>query len=206
MWGLLVMQKYPVSLISGLGTFAACVLIPALALACACCADPGQRSWGLQKLDGYIAGILSDIQFGPVANLYVDPCDLECVEGVGDPSYTYDLIVKRQAEGLNFALVGKDNESRGAIRLQLPDTIETFATDPAPDPSTMSPILYKEWRLATVPSGDGAFGAVTKGHTAELVLIGRGNSCDSDADFTHWILDARGDGVGFRLFGALDRS
>ena len=177
-------------------------LLPSMALACACCADPGQRSTTTQAMNGYVAAVFADLRFGPVANVFVSPCDIECVRGIENPDYAYDLTVKTSGEAFSLTLIGTENGSLGTMHLRTPKEITAFATDRKPDPTTLTTILYKEWRMKTSVTGGGAFAKLSNTN-AELILIGSGNSCDSDADFTHWMLDVSGEDVDFRLFGAM---
>ncbi len=65
-------------------------------------------------------------------------------------------------------------------------------------------MLYKEWKLTGEVTGTGAFSA-TNGVKQSLTLIlqGRGNSCTSAVDFTHWTLVMEGPKGRYSLFGEL---
>jgi hypothetical protein len=87
----------------------------------------------------------------------------------------------------------------------VPQNISIFEVDPheSPDQGT-GPLLYKEWKL----TGDiTAFGAFDRANGARqkltLILQGRGNSCTSAADFTHWTLVTEGPKGTYSLFGEL---
>ena len=175
---------------------------PAAALACACCADPGQRMQYDTNVDGYVAEVFNQIDFGPQAAVHLTPCGVECVQGVENPPDAYDLKLDRQAATLTFDLQAIDGVGNGSISLMRPSVIEVFATDMAPTANARNTQLYKEWRITVPVTGDGAFSALSQGENlAELVLQGTGNSCDHPGDFTHWIMTITGQGVDFRLFG-----
>ena len=68
------------------------------------------------------------------------------------------------------------------------------------------PALYKEWKLTGEVTAFGAFSG-TNGAKQVLTLIlqGRGNSCTSAEDFTHWTLVTEGPKGTYSLFGDLVR-
>jgi len=107
---------------------------------------------------------------------------------------------------IGFALASPGGGS-GSLSLRLPQKISIFEVDPrdGPDQGT-GPALYKEWKLTGEVTGTGAF-SPTNGAKQVLTLIlqGRGNSCTSAADFTHWTLVTEGPKGSYRLFGELVR-
>ena len=75
---------------------------------------------------------------------------------------------------------------------------------PGPDPMAQAPDaqLYSELRLAGEVTGSGDFAGAGP-MEATLIFAGRGNMCFQAAGLTHWVLDVSGEGVSYRLFGAL---
>ncbi len=107
---------------------------------------------------------------------------------------------------MRFDFKGLEGGSTGTILFRNPKELTSFETDRTPDPKTVSPVLYKEWILRAPVSGDGVFKNLsTYEDKAELVLLGEGNSCSDEGDFSHWIMDFFGDGIDFRLYGAFER-
>jgi hypothetical protein len=94
---------------------------------------------------------------------------------------------------------------QGRCRYDCRKTISIFEVDPrdSPDQGT-GPVLYKEWKLIGEVTGTGAFsGTNSPKQVLTLVLQGRGNSCTSAADFTHWTLVTEGPKGVYSLFGTL---
>lgn len=175
------------------------------AFACACCTNPGQRNVGVAKLNSGKIQEIQSLRFAASAQLFVGEADPEFFKGITSPSEHYELNAAWQKDQLVFAFRDKPGRS-GTLTLPRPNTVSIFEVDPRtgkPDSGT-GPSLYKEWKLASKPAGSGIF-SVGLGPSQLLTLImqGRGNSCTSSIDFTHWTLVMQGPKAGFTFFGDL---
>ena len=194
---------------------AALVLLvaPGEGLACACCTNPGQRYVEVEK---FVSGRLEEIEslrFGKEARLYVGEAGVETITGIQNPVERYDLTVNwnktHAAAGktdIDFTLTNPGGGS-GTLSLSVPQNISIFEIDPrdGPDQGT-GPVLYKEWKLTGEVTGTGAFsGTNSSKQVLTLILQGRGNSCTSAQDFTHWTLVTEGPKGIYSLFGELVR-
>ncbi len=186
-----------------LALLVACV--PGTALACACCSDAGQRFTGMIQMDAYEQGIYDAIAFDGLANLYTTACAYECVQGIEPVADPYAVSLMREGATWHMDLTGADDGGSGRLSFPLPDQIFAMAVDPTPDAEQHTPVLYKEWRVTTAVTATGAFApAMAEGAPAgTFILHGQGNSCVSDADFTHWTLQVSGPSADFTLFGKL---
>jgi hypothetical protein len=184
---------------------------PGEALACACCTNPGQRYVDVEKLDSGRLEEIERVRLGTEARLYVGAGGVETIEGIQNPAERYDLEVAwdKTHPGktrIVFTLASLGGFS-GTLSLTLPQTISIFEIDPrdAPDQGT-GPTLYKEWKLTGEVTGTGAFSPTNSPkQRLTLILQGRGNSCTSAADFTHWTLVTEGPKGEYSLFGDLVR-
>ncbi len=173
--------------------------------ACACCADPGQRTLTTEPMDGYIAEEFKIVTWSNEARPFLGPCD-DCLEGIKGLSDVYKTKVAWSDGGLVFKLTGDTPAGTGTLSLAAPQSMDVFSTDQTPGDREGMVTLYKEWRVETGVTGTGAFSAVTgKGHKASLVLHGRGNSCEIADGMSHWSMDVKGPGVDFRLYGRLNQ-
>lgn len=185
--------------------FASFALVDA-AFACACCANPGQRYVEVMKLDSDRRAQIESIRFSKAAELYVGEAGVDIIEGIATPAERYALDVKREEGRLVFALRDEANHE-GTLTLTVPDKITIFEVDPrdSPDQGT-GPTLYKEWKLTGQVVGAGVFNTGAEGkELLTLILQGRGNSCTSASDFTHWTLVMQGQKGNYTLFGALEK-
>jgi hypothetical protein len=185
--------------------------VPGEALACACCTNLGQRYVEVEKLDSGRLEQIESLRFGKEARLYVGEAGVEYIKGIQDPAERYGLKV---AWDKTHAAAGKirivftlDNPERrsGTLSLMLPQKISIFEVDPrdSPDQGT-GPVLYKEWKLTGEVTGFGAFNGINGANQVlTLILHGRGNSCTSAEDFTHWTLVTEGPKGTYSLFGDL---
>ena len=179
--------------------------------ACACCTNPGQRYVEIETLDPNRLEQIESLRFGKEARLYAGGGGLEAIEGIRDPVERYDLKVTwdktHAAAGITiiaFTLANSGGWS-GTLSLKLPKTVAIFEIDPRDSPGQgTGPILYKEWKLTGEVTGTGAFsGTNSAKQLLTLILQGRGNSCTSAADFTHWTLVTEGPKGQYSLFGEL---
>src|SRR5579871_5878789 len=75
---------------------------PADARACACCSEPGQRIEGTAPLQAYEKAELARLRFAKAAKLYVDAGGFDGVNGISDPSETYETGQARQGDRWTF--------------------------------------------------------------------------------------------------------
>jgi hypothetical protein len=178
--------------------------------ACACCAEPGERSVRTEVMDEHALAILGAVRFGGKARLYTTAADwAEQIRGITnrDESDTYDLKISRTARAWTFEL-SDDKGHKGRLTFRLATSIHKFHADTKPQAKISGRYfptnLYKEWRLAGGVIGNGmfTFKKSTKSRV-ELILHGSGNGCTSVDQFNNWTLDVVGRGVHFRFFGAL---
>lgn len=189
------------------------LVTPGEALACACCTNQGQRYVEVEKLDSGRFEEIESVRFGKEAWLYVGEGGPEAIEGIQDAAERYELKVDwdktHAAAGktrIVFTLANPGGRS-GTLSLMLPQKISIFDVDPrdSPDQGT-GPVLYKEWKLTGEVTGTGAFsGTNSPKQLLTLIMQGRGNSCTSAADFTHWTLVTEGPKGTYSLFGELAR-
>ena len=71
-------------MIRGLALSLALTAMAGQALACACCADRGERDVIEVTRDAYIEGEFGYLRSDGRAELFVTPCDLDCVRGIDD--------------------------------------------------------------------------------------------------------------------------
>jgi hypothetical protein len=175
------------------------------ALACACCTNPGQRNVGVAKLDTYKQAQIDELRFAAAAQLFVGEAEPNDVKGIATPSEHYTLDAGRQKDRLVFALRDEAGHS-GTLSLQRPSTVSVFEVDPRDDAREggNGPGLYKEWKLTAKAAGSGVFSpGLGPSQLLSLIVQGRGNSCTSSSDFTHWTLVMQGPKANYTLFGKL---
>ncbi len=177
---------------------------PDLAAACACCSEPGQRLELTDDIDTYIRGELEQLRLEATATLYSDAGFPETTLGIVAPSLD-PYRVEGGLEGGEFVFDLSDAAgATGRIVLALPARIDRFEVDTRDGeqpPGGNGPALYKEWRLSGTVTLAGIFAAKAATAHARLILHGRGNSCTSAQDFTHWTLAVTGADVAFTLLG-----
>ena len=174
------------------------------AFACACCAEPGQRTQTTERFGEYVSEILVELPFGEEATTFTTACGEECVQGVAVIADSYKVAAKWTNGSLTLDLTGPTPEASGVLKLARASSVMIFATDPTPGSQEGGTTLYKEWRLKTQVAGTGTFDAVRMGRaSATLVIHGAGNNCPSPEDMTHWSLDVKGIKIDFRLFGKI---
>ena len=169
---------------------------PGVALACACCADKGERMYHDQEIGDYEYSELTTIGAQGRAHVFTTACD-DCVEGIVNMQYDYPvhLIVDNNEV---WIVLGEGSR----ISLPLPQSYTRFAVDMDPTKDGPPGLLFNEVRFKGTLNAHGDF-AAANGAEGEFILTGRSNACWNAADFTHWSLDAKGEGVYFRLFGGV---
>lgn len=168
------------------------------ALACACCAEKGERVTQSFARGDYEDEELSQLGDLGTAQVFTTACGLECVVGIDGEAYEYAVALSLE----NGEALLRMSDGSGALRVALPPEIMSFAVDTDPLSDANHVVLYRELRMVGPVSGTGVFVAAD-GAQAEIILAGEGNQCWSAADFSHWLLDVRGERAEFRLFGGL---
>lgn len=176
--------------------------------ACACCSDPGERYDRVEVIDDYSGGVLKALRFGSNANLYCTAADWsEQVKGIKNPkeACSYELNVGRTIQKLSFEMSDRQGH-KGRLTFMLPLEVHKFHAHTKPEirkgAGYVPTVLYKEWRLMGVITGDGMF-TFKQPAKAQLIFHGKGNGCTSEDQFTNWTLEAAEQGVRFRFFGRL---
>jgi hypothetical protein len=146
------------------------------------------------------------IRFGTTANLWTGEAEPEeAAKGLAHPAGTYSL--SGSFVGNVWKLTFRNGDESGTLDLPLPARILRFAADihdGQTKPGYPEPVLYKEWRFDGELKGTGVFKAgITAGTKYLLVFQGRGNSCDSAENFTHWQLKITGKKADYAFYGEL---
>lgn len=175
---------------------------PGAALACACCAEKGERFDYQIEMQEWELRELASRDVAQPAYLFVTACDLDCAKGIAGPQYKYGVEIAYAEAGVEFDLSDETGTHRGTIGLDWPTHYTYFGVDTDPMAAPPDPMLYLEMRLDGEAYGTGDFEQKTP-LKAELIFSGRGNMCFSAGALTHWVLSITGDGVEYRLFGAL---
>ena len=176
------------------------LLWPAGALACACCAERGERFAYDMALGDYEIAQIATLKADGPAHLFLTACGMACVQGVRDPQERYSVQLEAAPDALRFLLSDADGVARGSLSLTLPERFIYFGVDTEPLVQASGMTLYTEMRLPGRATGTGDFSGV---EGAELVLSGPGNMCIGAKNLAHWRLELRGEGVDYRLFGGL---
>jgi len=189
---------------------AAFAAAPSTVFGCACCIDPGYYEISTSRPTNYEMGYISDIKFDTIANLYQSEAGFDGIRGL-------DLLRKDQDADMQFdlnlveAFVGKtwtmkiktSTGHEGTLTLPMPRTMVRFKVDMHDNEPNTEPSLYKELRFkGPVGAGTGMFKKdVAPKTTYFLVFQGRGNGCDSSADYSHWRLELSGPKASYVFFG-----
>ena len=187
---------------------------PPEALACACCADRGDYSISVRKPNDYLLAEMEKIDFAPKATLYTTEAGLlpDVIRGLPADYYQDDNAAFSEDFGFSglfaakqWKLTFKDYKGRtGNLLLTQPPTILRFAVDTHTDDAGANVTLYKEWRMQGVAKGAGIFQSGMAPNTKFfLVFQGRGNNCDSAADFSHWRVEITGAKASYAFWGQL---
>jgi hypothetical protein len=187
--------------------FALAVMIVAgtkTALGCACCTHEGQRNVATVGIDSEKRQQIESLRYGGKATLFTGEGDVGAIAGIATPSRSYDVTAKWTDNVLVFWF--RDGGGRtGTLALVRPKTVSVFEVDPRDSPDVgQGPTLYKEWKISSPASGSGVFAPGAGPHQLlTLIIHGRGNSCTSDIDFSHWTLVMQGPNANYTLFGNL---
>ena len=197
--------------------FAFVAFLPLNALACACCAEPGEYSIRTQKPEAYTLELLNNIKFDNAGYLYMNEAGFDMIKGlegiakdfesdswVAAPG-RFDLANTFAAKTWKFNFKTPTGKT-GTLTVPMPMQMLSFKADiHNGEGGGGGPLLYKEWRFkGNLQSGSGFFQAgFIKPTTYFLVLQGRGNNCDNAEDFSHWRLEIDGKKAKYAFFGKL---
>ena len=185
----------------------ACLLLsPGGAWACACCSNAGEHHVGSARPSEYELSIMRQIRFGGTAQLFLTEADMEeSAKGLAHQAESYSLA--GSLAGRVWRLTFRDGDKSGTLDLPLPARVSSFTADIRDGRTSAGggPLLYKEWRFeGQVAAGTGIFRAgIARPTRYSLVLQGRGNSCQSAEDFTHWRLEVTGRKADYAFYGEL---
>jgi hypothetical protein len=182
------------------------LLLPCHVWACACCAHPGEYQIEFVKPDEFKLGEMKRIRFGTKADLWTGEAEAEdAAKGLTHPADTYSL--SGSLVGNVWKLTFRNGDESGTLDLPLPSKMLRYAADihdGRTKPGYPEPVLYKEWRFEGEVNGTGFFKAGITARTKYfLVLQGRGNSCDTAENFTHWQLKITGKKADYSFYGEL---
>jgi hypothetical protein len=189
-----------------------CILSAAISvMACACCVDPGYYQISTGRPTDYELATLEEIKFDGVANLYESEAGFDGIKGLDvfrkfeETATPLDLNVVEKFLNKAWTFTLKSGANEGTLFLPMPQTMVRFKVDLHDNEPGTETGLYKELRFkGVVRSGTGLFRMdVVKPTSYFLVFQGRGNGCDSSADYTHWRLELSGPKAGYALFGKL---
>jgi len=193
------------AMLVAIGAALATVASPSLAHACACCSEDGERQEGTFQLEAYDLDELAKVRFGKVAKVYLNAAGFDAVQGITKPTDKYQTT--HTIKGTTWTFTFRDaTAGTGTLTFTLPAKAERFFVDlqDGKQGGAGGPLLYKEWRLTAPVTATGIFAPSMSGKpTARLVLQGRGNSCTSADQFTHWTLQVSGPKARYTLFGQL---
>ena len=182
------------------------LLLPSRVWACACCAHIGEYHLDLVEPDAYQLSVMKRIRFGTTANLFTGEAEPDvAAKGLAHPADTYSL--SGSLVGNVWKLTFRNGDESGTLNLPLPAKMLRYAADIHDGwtkPGYPEPLLYKEWRFEGEVNGTGFFKAgITAGTKHVLVFQGRGNSCDTAENFTHWQLKITGKEADYSFYGEL---
>lgn len=203
------MRDWRLGLAGLAGTIVLAVAFTGDALACACCANQGERFEGGRKLEAYEKEEMAKVRLAPDAHLSLNEAGYDDVKGILDPSNEYKVTLEKSQSRWVFSFTDGKGRS-GRLSFPAPSSARFFEIDPRIgfDPAEKPPArivtvwLYKEWRFEH-PLAAAGFFSTDKDARMTLILHGRGNHCLSSDDFTHWTIVVRGKATRYTLYGEL---
>lgn len=192
-------------------------LDPAAALACACCAEPGEYVLSTHRPDSTSLEVIGDFEFSKSTDLYMTEAGFDMIKGLSPIQKEYDSEEWTAASSFDLAAsftrklwtfnIKTPKGKAATLVLPMPAQMVTYKVDIHDDDNRSNgPQLYKEFRFKGSLTSAGGFAqaGVVRGTTYFLVFQGRGNSCDNASDFTHWRLEISGPRADYAFFGKLD--
>lgn len=193
-----------------------CAIAVSAAGYCACCVERGYYDVRQEKVGTFHIGLVSDMKFNRVADLYMTEAGYDGVKGLpdleseanNDATISFDVreSFRNHIWQLNFTTRSGKN---GMLILPMPARMTIFKFDTRDEDNIdrgLGVSLYKQLTFTgKVLRGAGIFRTATARPTSyTLIFQGRGNGCDSSADFRAWRLELNGPRAGFVLLGKLD--
>jgi hypothetical protein len=183
--------------------------------ACACCAEPGTRYSGVQRIDSFYLGLLDNIDFAKTAELYTTEAGFDTIVGLGSLRKEYESdswTAESGSFGLNGVFSKKawrlsfktKNGTAGSLLLPMPAQMRILKVDTRDNSDTGNgPILYKEMVFeGRITTGTGFFrSGLSRPATYTLVFQGRGNGCDNATDYGHWNFEVNGPKAKYAFYG-----
>ena len=168
-------------------------------LACACCAEHGERYEYQQERGSYEDYNLFDLRFSEDVYMFEDACGVDCIEGIENPQriYSAGMFIENGVLQISFS------DGRSILRMHLDETYEVFSVDTDPMAQGGSATLYNEDRFPGKVEATGAFQAAN-GADGTLIVAGHGNHCRDSMGYSHWFLDVDGESTYFRLYGGFE--
>jgi len=180
------------------------------ALACACCVDPGYYEISTSKPDDYILAQLEDIKFDTATSLYMSEAGWDGLRGLDDlvkdeeAGKSIDMNIVEAFLHKTWKLTIKTASGReGTLVLPMPVSMVKFKVDLHDNEPGTETGLYKEFRFKGRVGISTGFlkRGIVRPTTYFLVFQGRGNGCDSSADFDHWRLELDGPKAQYAFYG-----
>lgn len=192
------------------------IMMPMEALACACCAEPGEYLLTAAKPSTYSLEILSDLEFSKSADLFMTEAGFDMIKGL-DPikqefesewtaDSSFNLAAAFTGKLWTFNLKTPRGQS-ASLELPMPAKMVIYKVDIHDEENRPNgPVLYKEFRFKGLFSSAGGVArkGIVRGTTFFMVFQGRGNGCDNASDFTHWRLEINGPRADYAFFGKLN--
>ena len=184
------------------------------AFACACCVERGHYSLTTSKPDAFYLGIFDNMKFAGPAELYMSVAGFDGTKGLSvlekdeaaGKSIGFDVI--ESFANRTWTLTVKTASGRtGTLVLPMPATFTKYAADQHDsEDKGLGVTLYKELSVkGKVKGGTGIFSSAGSSSTNySLIFQGRGNGCDSDADYHHWRLALNGAKATYAFFGKIN--
>jgi hypothetical protein len=177
------------------------------AFACSCCADQAYRYVESEPFVDERRTTVDQVRFASMVGVtFTDSGQVTEKMEQQFLHESFELEVKRSATRMVFVLKNSHGGT-GSLSLALPQKISVFEVDPRDGEKwSDDPTLYKEWKLTAPAVATGFFSRIVRsGQKMTLILHGRGNKCAGADQFTNWTLLIHGTGIGFMVFGALDK-
>ena len=157
--------------------------------------------------------MFDEFKFDLPAQIYMSEAGLDTFRGLDElrvddaaqKSIALDVTQAFAANTWRFNLKS-DSGREGTLVLPLPGTMVKYKVDMHDNQPNTETSLYKELRFkGNVASGTGLFRKdIVKGTAFFLVFQGRGNGCDSSADYSNWRLELSGPKASYAFFGKLN--